>query len=106
SSAIQVGGTLTASSATGTHAKLTGSGWTGISVASGGTLALDGVDITGATTALATLTGATNAEYDDGTITGASTPFNIAKGTTLGTKHANVTGTLGPSGIAGSFVAS
>jgi hypothetical protein len=106
SAVINVDGTLTASSATGTHAKLTGSSWTGISVASGGTLTLDGVDITGASTALATLTGATDAEYDDGTITGSATPFNIAKGTTLGTKHATVTGTLGTSRVAGAFVAS
>ena len=104
--AITVAGTLTASSATGTHALLTGTGWTGLSVVSGGTLSLDGVDITGASTALATLSGATSAEYDDGTITGATTPFDIATGTTLGTKHATVTGTLGTSRVSGSFVAS
>jgi len=105
SAAITVSGTLTASSAT-THAVLTGTSWTGISVASGGTLSLDGVDITGASTALATLTGATSAEYDNGTITGSATPFDLAKATTLGTKNATVTGTLGTSHIAGSFVAS
>lgn len=103
---INVAGTLTASSATGTHAKLTGTGWTGISVASGGTLTLDGVDITGASSPLATLAGATKAEYDDGTITGAAAPFNVAKATTLGTMHATVTGTLGSSSISGSLVAS
>jgi hypothetical protein len=106
SAAINVGGTLTASSATGTHAVLTGTSWAGISVASGGTLSLDGVDLTGASTALATVAGATSAEYDDGTITGATTPFEIATGTTLGTKNATVTGTLGTSHVAGSLVAS
>ena len=103
---ITVSGTLVASSATGTHAKLTGTGWSGISVASGGNLDLDGVDISGASTALATASGATTAEYDDGTITGASMPFDIAKGTTLGTKHGTVTGTLGTSRVAGSLIAS
>lgn len=102
---ITVAGTLTASSAA-TPATLTGTGWTGIVVASGGTLALDGVNLTGATDALATQAGATSAEYDDATITGATVPFNVAKGTTLGMKHAAVTGTLGTSTIAGSFVAS
>jgi hypothetical protein len=72
----------------------------------GGTLTLDGVDIAGATTALQTNPGAVKAEYDDGTISAAATPFNVAATTTLGTKHATVTGTLGTSRIAGSFVAS
>jgi hypothetical protein len=104
--AITVQGTLTASSATPTHAKLTGTSWTGIVVGSGGTLTLDGVDITNATTALQTSAGAVKAEYDDGTITASGTPFNLAKGTALGTKHATVTGTKGASQIAGSFTAS
>ena len=104
-STIAVAGTLTASSAT-THAKLTGTSWTALSVASGGTLTLDGVDITGAGTALQTQAGAVSAEYDDGTITAAATPFDIAKGTTLVTKSSAVTGTLGTSRVAGSLVAS
>jgi hypothetical protein len=104
-STISVAGTLTASSAT-THAKLTGTSWTALSVASGGTLTLDGVDITGAATGLQTLAGAVKAEYDDGTITGAATPFDVAKATTLGLKNATVTGTLGTSRIAGALVAS
>jgi hypothetical protein len=104
-STIQVLGTLTASAATNL-ATLTGTGWTGILVGSGGVLQLDGVNITGASDALATATGATSAEYDDATISGASVPFDIVKGTSLGTKHATVTGTLGTSKIAGSFTAS
>jgi hypothetical protein len=103
---ISVAGTLAGSSASGTHAILTGSGWTGISVASGGTLNLDGVDIKGASTALAIVAGATSTEYDDGTITAATTPFNVAAGTTLGTKNATVTGTLGTSEVAGTLNAS
>lgn len=103
--AITVQGTLTASSAT-THAKLTSTAWTGLVVDSGGTLTLDGVDLVNAATALQTNTGAVKAEYDDGTITASGGPFNIAKGTTLGTKHATVTGTKGASRIAGSLVAS
>jgi hypothetical protein len=103
---IAIAGTLTASSATGTHAKLTGASWTGLVVNTGGTLSLDGVDITGASTALQTNTGATKAEYDDGTITGASQPFNVGTGSTLGMKHANVAGTKGSSQVAGSLVAS
>jgi hypothetical protein len=104
-STISVAGTLTASSAA-THASLTGTNWTALSVASGGTLTLDGVDITGAGTALQTQAGAVKAEYDHGTITGAATPFDIAKGTTLGTKNAAVTGTKGTARIAGALVAS
>jgi hypothetical protein len=104
-STISIAGTLTGSSAT-THAKLTGTGWTALSVASGGTLTFTGVDITGAGTALETQAGALKAEYDEGTITGAATPFNVAKATTLGTKNATVTGTLGTSRIAGALVAS
>jgi hypothetical protein len=103
---IAIAGTLTASSATGTHAKLTGTSWTGLVVNTGGTLTLDGVDITGASTALQTNAGASKAEYDDGTITGASSPFNVGTGSTLGTKHATVTGTKGSSQVAGDLVAS
>ncbi|HEY3820491.1 MAG TPA: hypothetical protein VGL81_25170 [Polyangiaceae bacterium] len=104
-STISVAGTLTGTS-TATHAQLTGTGWTALSVASGGTLSLTAVDITGAGTALQTLAGAVDAEYDQGTITGAATPFDLAKGTKLGTKNATVTGTLGTSRVAGSLVAS
>jgi hypothetical protein len=104
-STIDVLGTLTASAASN-PATLTGTGWTGIVVGSGGTLLLDGVNITGASDALATATGATSAEYDDATITGATIPFNVVQATSLVMKHANVTGTLGTSKIAGSFTAS
>jgi hypothetical protein len=104
-STITVAGTLSGTSAT-THAILTGTGWTALTVASGGSLALTAVDITGAATVLQTQAGAGTVEYDQGTITGATTPFDVAAGTTLGTKNATVTGTLGTSHVAGSLVAS
>ena len=62
---ITVNGTLSASSMA-THAKLTGSSWTGLVI--NGTLNLNGVDITGASSAL-DVNGGGNAEYDNGTIT-------------------------------------
>lgn len=102
---ITIEGTLAASSTT-KAATLTGTGWKGIVVASGGTLNLAGVDISGATTAIDVQKGATLAEYDSGTINGATTPFDIESGATFGTKSATVTGTMGPSSIAGSFTAS
>lgn len=102
---ITVDGTLTASSTT-KAATLTGTGWTGIVVGSGGTMNLTGVDISGATTAIDVQKGATMAEYDSGTINAASTPFKIESGGTFGTKSATVTGTLGSTSIAGSFTAS
>jgi hypothetical protein len=100
---ITVEGTLTASSAA-THAKLTGASWTGIVVASGGALGLDGVDVTGASTPLDVKSA--TAEYDDGTITGALQPFDVEAGGALTTKRSKVTGTLGESHVAGSFTAS
>jgi hypothetical protein len=102
---ITVAGTLTASSASPTHAKLTGSGWTGIVVASGGTLALDGVDISGASAALDVQGGAAKAEYDDGTIDGSGMPFDVEGGAALGTAHATVTKAMGGSQVTGSFTA-
>jgi hypothetical protein len=102
---ITVAGTLTASSASPTHAKLTGTGWTGIVVASGGTLSLDGVDIAGASAALDVQGGAAKAEYDDGTIDGSSFPFDVEKGAALTTAHATVTTAMGGSQVSGAFTA-
>jgi len=101
---ITVQGTLTASSAT-THAKITGASWTGIVVASGGTLNVDGVDLVNPGTAIDLQKGGTG-EYDDGTITAATTPFDVEAGGTLTTKHSTVAGTLGSTTISGSFTAS
>jgi hypothetical protein len=102
---ITVAGTLTASSASPAHAKLTGSGWTGMVVASGGTLTLDGVDIAGASAAIDVQGGAAKAEYDDGTIDGSGLPFNVEKGAALGTAHAAVTTAMGGSQVSGAFTA-
>src|SRR5262249_49547323 len=63
--AITVSGTLTGTSTT-THAQLFGNAWTGVTVATGGTLTLSGVDITGSQTGLHVQTGATLATYDTG----------------------------------------
>jgi hypothetical protein len=103
---LVVRGTLVASSVCGAHANLAWpSGATaGITVAQGGLLRLDGVDISGAASALNLLGGAT-AEYDHGTITGATTPFFVGAAATLNTNGATVTGTRGASSIVGSLVA-
>ena len=102
---ITVAGTLTAHSASATHAKIAGSGWAGIVVAPGGVLSLDGVDIAGASTALDVQRGA-KAEYDDGTIDGAAMPFDVEAGGALTTRRSTVTHAQGASQIAGAFTAS
>ena len=98
---IALQGTLKAASAA-THAKLTGETWGGIVVQGGGSLALDGVDITGATMALTVQY--TEATYDNGTITG-NGAFAITKGAKLTTSHATVIGAKVPSTVSGAFVA-
>jgi hypothetical protein len=99
--AITVDGTLTATSATA-HASLTGAGWAGLVIASGGTLKANSLDIEGATTAL-DVTG--TAEYDDGAISN-STAFKVETGGTLTTKNASVTTPIGSSISNGTFNAS
>jgi hypothetical protein len=99
---IQVNGALNAKSS-GANAKLSGSGWAGIVVAGGGSLAMDGVDISGATLAIDVQNGGT-ATFNHGAIAG--TPFKVEKGGTLSTMHATVTGPTARSNIAGSFTAS
>jgi hypothetical protein len=105
--AITVAGTLKVDSAA-THAKLTGTGWAGVVVASGGTLSANGLDISGVTgpndKAIWTQAGNTDATLTNGTIT-ASTPFNMEPGSKLEVTQVNVTATQG-STIAGTFVAS
>jgi hypothetical protein len=84
------------------HAKLTGSGWGGIVVASGGALALTGVDIGGASTAIHVNGGDKSAAYDYGTITGSN--FVVDTNGTLTMDHAAfVQG--GASTVAGSYTA-
>jgi hypothetical protein len=76
SASITVQGTLTASSSTGSqHVALNGTAWAGIVVAPGGTLSLDGVDITNAATAIDTQSGNVGAKLDNGSINAAATPF-------------------------------
>jgi hypothetical protein len=105
---IAVKGTLVASSACGARARLVwpagASATSGITVAPGGSLWLDGVDISGAASALNVSGGA--AEYDHGTIDGAVTPFLVAAGATLKSIGAAVTRARGQSLVSGSFVAS
>jgi len=99
---ITVNGTLTASSMA-THAKLTGTSWTGLVV--NGTLNLNGVDITGASAAL-DVNGGGNAEYDNGTITASAATFTIASGGSLTTKHSTFAEIAGTCSVQGSFTAS
>ena len=102
---ITVAGTLKGTS-TATHAKLTGTAWGGLVVASGGALTLDGVDLENAASPLAISKGNTSATYNNGTITAASTPFNVSVGGKLSVGHVMVTGTKGMSSIGGAFTAS
>ncbi|HEY2732078.1 MAG TPA: hypothetical protein VGK52_19180 [Polyangia bacterium] len=80
--------------------------WGGIVVESGGRLDADGLDLAGATTALAVNAGSLGARYDEGTITDANVPFQIAAGARLDTKHAAVVNAGAASGIAGELHAS
>ena len=80
--------------------------WGGIVVESGGRLDADGLDLAGAATALTVNAGSLGARYDDGTITDANVPFQIAAGARLDTKHAAVVNAGAASGIAGELHAS
>ena len=80
--------------------------WGGIVVESGGRLDADGLDLAGAATALTVNAGSLGARYDDGTITGAQVPFQIAAGTRLDTNHAAVVSAGDASRIAGELHAS
>ncbi len=103
---ITVLGTLTASSATPTHAKLTGTKWTGIIAKGKGTVTLDGVDITGATVAAIEDGSTTPAIYDNGTIDKSGSAFGVALGANLSTHHATVTAPNNYIRVEGSFTAS
>ncbi|HEX3851844.1 MAG TPA: hypothetical protein VHW01_12805, partial [Polyangiaceae bacterium] len=80
--------------------------WGGIVVESGGSLEADGLDLTGAATALTVNAGSLGARYDDGTIADAQVPFQIAVGARLDTAHAAVVNAGDASSIAGEFHAS
>jgi hypothetical protein len=100
---IVVKGTLTVKSDPSAHAKISGASWKGITVSSGGKASLDGLDIANAEVAVQVDDGGT-ATYDNGSIVG--TPFGVAKGGTLSTKHAGVTAPKNPTTISGAFTAS
>jgi hypothetical protein len=110
---ITVRGVLTIASA-GTHARIATAAphpdqdhsWGGIVVERGGRLEADGLDLAGATTALAVNAGSLGARYDNGTITDVQVPFEIAAGARLDTKHATVVNADGASGVGGEFHAS
>jgi hypothetical protein len=111
---ITVRGVLAIAAGAQTHARIATAvppvdqtdAWGGIVVASGGRLDADGLDLGGATTALAVNAGSLGARYDNGTITDAAIPFQIAKGGRLDTAHANVVNANGQSGISGELHAS
>lgn len=100
---ITVEGTLTASSAQPTHAKLVGTKWSGIVVTKAGALLLDGVDLSGAQKSIVD-SSSTPAKYDNGTIT-SSAPFSVSKGASLSTAHATVVKATADSTIQGAFTA-
>ena len=99
---ITVLGTLKASSAS-KHAKISGAGWAGIVVGSGGTMALDGVDMEGAGAGITTKGGNAEAKYDNGTLK-ATIPFSLEAGSKLSTTHAFASG--GSSAVNGALTAS
>lgn len=102
---ITVKGTLTVK-ASANHAKLTGANWAGIVVASGGTLNIDGLDITNAEIGMWTQTGNVDATILNSSITNAATPFKMEPGSKLTVTKSTVAKSTGQSAIAGTFVAS
>lgn len=102
---ITVKGTLSVKAAA-SHAKLTGANWTGIVVASGGTLNVDGLDIENAANGVWTQTGNLDATMLDSSITSAAVPFKMEPGSKLTFNKSKVLKATGSSQIAGTFVAS
>jgi hypothetical protein len=103
--AITVKGTLKVL-AGANHAKLGGTNWKGIVVASGGTLSVDGLDISDAEIGMWTMAGNADATMLNSSIAGAKTPFQMAPGSKLSVTKTNVTKATGQSEIAGTFTAS
>ncbi|HXI55403.1 MAG TPA: hypothetical protein VNO55_05060 [Polyangia bacterium] len=114
---ITVRGALTVASAGGgahVHARIAsaaphpdqGQAWSGIVVEGGGRLDADGLDLAGAATALTVNMGSLGARFDNGTITDAQQPFQVAAGTRLDTKHATVVNAGAASNINGELHAS
>ena len=103
--AVTVLGAL-ASAGSGARSLFVSEGWSGIVVAQGGSLALDGVDIENARAAIEVQTGAASARYDRGTIRASKAPFTVDAGATLVTAHSAVFAPLGPSHVLGALTAS
>ena len=102
---ITVKGTLSVK-ASASHAKLGGTNWKGIVVASGGTLNVDGLDITNAEIGMWTQAGNLDAVMLNSSITSAATPFKMEPGSKLSVTKSTVAKSTGQSNIAGTFVAS
>lgn len=103
--AITVKGTLSVKAAAN-HAKLLGKNWKGIVIASGGTLEVDGLDITDAEIGAWAMTGNTGATFLNSSITNAATPFKMEPGAKLSFTKSKVVKATGASIIAGTFTAS
>ena len=82
---------------------MTGTTWQGLIVGPGGTLDVDGIEISGAAAAIWTQKANIGATIKDGIIS-AATPFKMEPGSALTVDHSTVTATSG-SAIAGTFVA-
>jgi hypothetical protein len=102
---ITVKGTLSVSAAAN-HAKLDGMNWKGIIIASGGTLNVDGLDISNAEVGAWTQTGNLDATMLNSSISNAATPFKMEAGSKLTFTKSKVLKSTGQSQIAGTFVAS
>lgn len=98
---ITVHGTLTGA-AKASHAKLTGTGWGGVTVASGGSMSLTGVDLENTTTGIHVNGNDVLAQYDYGTMTGGM--FTVDVGGTFKTDHAAVV-KGGTTAVNGAFTA-
>lgn len=102
---ITVRGTLSVK-ASASHAKLGGANWKGIVIASGGTLNIDGLDITNAEIGMWTQAGNLDAVMLNSSITNAATPFKMEPGSKLTVTKSTVAKSTGQSNIAGTFTAS
>jgi hypothetical protein len=103
--AITVKGTLSVK-ASADHADLAGANWKGIVVASGGTLAADGLDISDAEIGVWTMAGNAGASFLNSSIANAATPFKMEPGSKLSFTKSKVSKATGASVIAGTFTAS
>lgn len=103
--AITVKGTLSVK-AGASHAKLGGKNWKGIVVASGGTLVVEGLDISDAEVGAWTMAGNAGASFVESSIANAATPFKMEPGSKLTFTKSKVVKATGPSIIAGTFAAS